>query len=161
MRVSYLMENDVAVVRATDTLDRAAKLLRDRDCGSVVVIDDRRVPLAMVTDRDVCLAALATGRRLADIRVDAAMSPRVHTCRTSDTIEAAEQTMALHQVRRLPVVDETGRLQGLLALDYVAREARREADLLAPPVSCAAVGRTLGDIVRPRLIDEAERSMER
>lgn len=128
--------------------------MRDRDCGSIVVVDEHRRPIAVLTDRDICLAALRTGRPLAAIDVQSAMSKRLFTCRIGDTIEQAEQTMSLHQVRRLPVVDARGQLVGLLALDDIAREACREESWLAPPVSCAAVGRTLGQIVRPHLIED-------
>jgi CBS domain-containing protein len=156
MQVAKLMQRQVATARATDRLDTAAARLRELDCGSVVVVDEHRRPVAMLTDRDICLAALRCEQRLAERTVETAMSKRLFTCRGDDTIAAAEATMSLHQVRRLPVVDAHGRLQGLLALDDIAREACREADLLAPPVSCAAVGRTLGQIARPRLLAGGE-----
>jgi CBS domain-containing protein len=152
MNVSSLMQRDVATVRAGDSLAHAATLLRDRDCGSVVVVDEQRHPVAVLTDRDVCLTALRLGRPLAGVRVETAMSKRLFTCHTEDTVAEAECAMALHQVRRLPVVDAQGKLVGLLALDDIALEACRDVDLLAPPVSCETVGRTLGEICRPRLI---------
>lgn len=154
MNVSMLMQRKVATVRRGDRLDAAAALLRDRDCGCVVVVDENHRPVGIVSDRDVCLAALASGQPLAAIAIADVMSDRPFTCRGDDTIAAAEQTMSLHQVRRLPVVDSKGQLVGLLALDDIAREACREMDLLVPPVSCAAVGRTLGQITRPHLVDD-------
>lgn len=154
MNVMSLMQRNVATVRRGAHLDDAAALLRDRDCGSVVVVDDDRRPVGVVTDRDVCLAAVQAGLPIGALAVADVMSERPFTCRGDDTLAAAEQTMSLHQVRRLPVVDAGGRLVGLLALDDIAAEACREADLLAPPVSCAAVGRTLGQITRPHLVDE-------
>jgi CBS domain-containing protein len=155
MNVSDLMQCGVATVRCTDGLDAAAELMRERACGSVVVTDGNRKPLAMLTDRDVCLALLRTGKSLAALRVADAMSASLHRCRWDDPIAKAEEIMGLHQVRRLPVVDVHGRLVGLLSLDDIAREASREQDLLAPPVSCAAVGRTLGEIARAKLVDAA------
>lgn len=155
MNVSKLMQRDVATVRAQERVAAAATLLRQRDCGCVVVVDDERRPIGVLTDRDVCLAAERSGLPLAALAVADAMSSHPFTCRAEDAIAAAEQSMALHQVRRLPVVDAAGRLLGLLALDDIAREACREEDLLAPPVSCAAVGRTLGQIARPHLLDDS------
>ncbi len=152
MNVHMLMQKSVATVRSEERLHRVASLLRDRDCGSVVVVDGGRRPVGMLTDRDVCLAALRTEKPLAEIPVTKAMSERLFTCRPDASIEEAERTMSLHQVRRLPVLGEQGQLVGLIALDDIAREACREEDLLAPPVSCAAVGRTLGQIARPRLV---------
>jgi CBS domain-containing protein len=155
MRAAELMSRTVATVRTHDTLHHAVSLMRERDCGCVVVIDERSHAIAVLTDRDVSLAALRTGRALGGIEVGDAMSKKLHACRTDDTIAAVEDLMALHQVRRLPVVDAQGRLAGILALDDVAREAIREEDLIAPPVSAAAVGATLGRICRPHLIEEA------
>jgi CBS domain-containing protein len=155
MRAAELMKRTVATVRPHDTLHHAASLMHQRACGCVVVIDDRSHALAVLTDRDISLAALRTGRPLTGIEVGDAMSRRLHSCRADDTIASAEDAMALHQVRRLPVVDAHGRLVGILALDDIAREAIREADLIAPPVSAAAVGATLGRICRPHLIEES------
>ena len=82
------------------------------------------------------------------------MSAKAYSCRAHDSIGEAEQAMGLHQVRRLPAVDENGRLEGILSLDDIAREARSEQGLIAPPVSAEAVGRTLGQIDRPHLIED-------
>lgn len=154
MNVSNLMQRRVATVGPDERLDRVAHLLRDRECGSVVVVDERRRPLAMVTDRDVCLAALRHATALAEIPVSSAMSAKLFTCRSEQDLDDAERAMALHQVRRLPVVDAGGALVGLLALDDIAREASRERELLSPRVSCSSVGKTLGEITRPRVVGE-------
>jgi CBS domain-containing protein len=152
MNVNQLMQRRVETVLSNHGLDQAAARMRDRDCGCVVVIDQAGSPVGVLTDRDICLAALRSGRPIAEMRARDAMSDRLFTCRGEDTVAEAERAMALHQVRRLPVVDAHGRLIGVLALDDVAREACREQDLLAPPVSCAAVGRTLGEIARAKLV---------
>jgi CBS domain-containing protein len=151
-----MMQRNVAAVRPNETLEDVARLLRDRSCGCVIVVDDERKPLGVVTDRDVCLAALRSGEPIDAIRASAAMSSRLITCRIHETIDSAERSMALHQVRRLPVVDSERRLVGILALDDLALEACSEEDWLAPPVSCAAVGRTLGQIARHKLLDLEE-----
>ena len=108
--------------------------------------------LLAASDRPGLAAARLLGGDIAEIAVRAAMSGRLFTCRAEDTVAEAERTMSLHQVRRLPVVDARGALVGLIALDDIAREACREEDLLAPPVSCAAVGRTLGQLARPQTV---------
>lgn len=155
MKARDLMIRAVATVRPHDDLRHAAALMRDRGCGCAVVVDHDEHPIGLLTDRDICFAALQTGEPLAAIGCGASMQRPALVCRAHDSIAAAEDIMSLHQVRRLPVVDGEGRLVGLLALDDIAREAWHEADLLAPPVSAAAVGLTLGRISRPRLIEEA------
>jgi CBS domain-containing protein len=155
MNVVDLMTRDVATVRPADGLDLAAQRMRERDCGCLPVIDEQSRAVAVLTDRDVILAALREAKPLAEISVQAAMSASLFACRAEDSIAEAERLMGLHQVRRLPVFDARGRLAGLLSLDDIAREACREEDLLAPPVSEQAVGRTLGQISRPRLVQKA------
>lgn len=153
MRVRELMTRSVATVRPTDRLHHAARLMRGRGCGCLAVVDDESKVVGVLTDRDVCMAALDAGRPLSEIDVRSAMSPRVFHCRVDETIAEAERVMGLHQVRRLPVLDADGSLQGILSLDDIALEARRSQDLIVPPVSAASVGKTLGEIDRPHLIE--------
>jgi CBS domain-containing protein len=148
-----LMQRSVAAVKPDDSLEHAARMLRDRACGCVVVVDRDRHPVGVVTDRDICLAALRSGEPLDSIPTSAAMSATVWSCRMHDEVEAAERTMARHRVRRLPVVDSDSKLVGILSLDDLALEACREENWTESPISCAAVGRTLGEIARHRLLD--------
>lgn len=157
MKVEELMTRAVATVAPEDGLDRAARWMRELDCGCVPVVDRRSQSLVgIVTDRDACMTALRSDRPLSRLRVDEAMASWVFTCRPGDPIREAERLMGLHQVRRLPVVDGKGRLVGLLSLDDVAREARHECGLIAPTVSAEEVGTTLGQVGRPRLIGGLE-----
>lgn len=151
MKVRDVMLRRVATIGPDEGLDRAARRMSERECGCLPVVDEEYRVLAMLTDRDICMAALRRELPLAALRVREAMSQTLFACRPEDTLEEAERSMGLHQVRRLPVVDGKGRLEGLLPLDALAREARRARDLIVPPVSNEAVGRTLGEIGRPRL----------
>ena len=155
MKVQELMTRDVATVQPHEGLDRAARSMHERDRGFVVVVDECSRVEGVLTDRDICMAALWSDRPLSSLRVARAMSSAVHSCRPDDSIAEAERRMGQHQVRRLPVVDREGCLQGVLSLDDVAREAVREQDLIAPPVSAAEAGKTLGQVSRPHLIEDA------
>src|SRR5262245_43797649 len=106
MRVSDVMSRNVASVRATDSVAQAARLMWECDCGTVPVLDDGERVIAMITDRDICMAALMQDRRPSDIAVSDAMSRALHVCRAADDISMAEQLMRANQIRRLPVVDE-------------------------------------------------------
>ena len=150
MKASDVMQRRAATVRPGDSLAHAATAMRTRDCGSVVVLDPRRAATAMLTDRDICMTALRTGRALADLQVREAMSCKLFTCGPNDELSRVEEIMSLHQVRRLPVVDLAGHLLGVVSLDDIAKVARQQASLIAPAVPASDVGRTLGDIVRPR-----------
>ena len=151
MRVEDLMTRDCAQVRPVESLAHAARQMRLRDCGCVVVVDERSHVMGLLTDRDVCMAALRTDRPLTSLEVRSAMSPLVFGCRRQDTIAEAERQMDRYQLRRLPVLDESGRLEGILSIADIAREARRGEDLIALPVTVREVGQTLGQIGRPTL----------
>ena len=151
MKVQQLMTRATWTCRPADGLDAAARIMRDQSCGSVVVVDEQGKPVAMLTDRDVCLCALRTLRPLQLLRVSDAMSRRLHACGPEDPVADAEATMALRQVRRLPVVDPHGVLIGVLSLDDIARVALRDVDLGDPSVTTDEVGKTLGAVSRWRI----------
>ena len=146
MRVQELMSAEVHTCTPNDTLERAARLMWDHDCGSAVVLDEERKPVGLITDRDVCMAAYTQGRRLSEIRVASAMSPRLFSCRCADSLEKAERIMADRQVRRLPVLDADGRLVGLLSLNDIARDLTRPKGASARTATADGLARTLSSI---------------
>jgi len=153
MRAQDLMVRTVACVHAEDSLARAAGVMRDQACGSVVVVRPGAQVDGMLTDRDICMAALRSNRPLSDLSVAQSMSGHVHTCGPDDDVDHVQDQMSLHQVRRIPVVDSNRRLLGIITLDDIAKAAQAQAHLIAPAVRNASVGKTLGDISRRHLID--------
>lgn len=152
MNAKDVMRRQVAAVRAEDSLARTAALMRDRGCGAVVVVQAAgNRPVAMVTDRDICMAALRTNKPLSDLAVASAMSPALHVAAPDEPVAALASRMGLHQIRRLPVVDAAGALVGIVALDDLAHEVRRQDDPLAPSLPAASVGKALGEVARPHL----------
>lgn len=152
MNAKDVMRRQVATVRPDESLARTAALMRDRGCGAVVVVQaGSGRPLAMVTDRDICMVALRTNKPLSELAVASAMSPALHVAALDDPVAALARRMGLHQIRRLPVVDAAGALVGVVALDDLAQEARRQDDLFAPSLPAAAVGKALGEVARPHL----------
>jgi CBS domain-containing protein len=152
MNAKDVMRRQVAAVRAEDSLARTAALMRDRGCGAVVVVQAAgNRPVAMVTDRDICMAALRTNKPLSDLAVASAMSPALHVAAPDEPVAALASRMGLHQIRRLPVVDAAGALVGIVALDDLAQEARRQDDLRAPSLPAASDGKALGEVARPHL----------
>jgi CBS domain-containing protein len=153
MKVEQLMTRTVKACSPDDTLNRAAQLMWEGDCGCLPVVStdgDGRV-IGVITDRDICMAAYTQGRRLSEIPVASAMAREVIACRPSDGVSQAEALMRDHQVRRLPVVDGAGRLVGILSLNDIAREAQREATGAGrKEVTQADVAETLAQVCRPR-----------
>jgi len=84
-------------------------------------VDGGGALLGMLTDRDICMASFTQNRPLSAIQVESAMSRVMYTCSPMDTILRAMDIMSIRQVRRVPVVNESGRLAGIVALADIAR----------------------------------------
>jgi CBS-domain-containing membrane protein len=96
----------------------------DFDCGSVPVVDPQNKLIGVITDRDICIA-VATRRLLAsDIPVKDVMSGSVVSCRLNEPVKDALRKMRETQIRRLPVLDEDGSLQGILAVNDILLAVR-------------------------------------
>jgi CBS domain-containing protein len=152
MRIEQVMHKDVDSVKPEESLNDAARILWERDCGCLpVVCDDasRRV-VAMLTDRDICMAAYLGGRPLGELPVRGAMSPELYACGPEDSIEEAEALMRRAQVRRLPVVDASGQLVGIVSLSDLARAAEARRGPKQGLRDEAEVGATLAAICAPR-----------
>ena len=135
MNVSEICNPEVVVVYRDMELTNAAKLMRDRHVGSLVVVADRlseRVPVGMLTDRDLTIAVLAKELDPHTVTVGDVMSTDLFTVREGDSVNAALRVMRERGVRRVPVVTHSGALAGILTLD----------DLLD------VVAEQLGDVVR-------------
>lgn len=139
MKVQDVMTKSVATCVLQDSLHAAAQRLWERDCGCLPVVDKDRRPLAMITDRDVCMAAWTSGRPLHELRVADAMSKQLVSCRAQEEVGAAAARMAKHGVRRLPVLDASGVLVGLLSLNDLATAASREPAGRAGAVAAEAL----------------------
>ncbi len=95
-------------------LEKVARMMAERDCGEIPVCQDGRV-VGVVTDRDIVVRTLAKGKDPVGMQAANIMTPEVFTIRTSDNVNRAIELMEAHQVRRLPVVDDEGKLVGILA----------------------------------------------
>lgn len=153
MKVEQLMTREVKVCTEADTLNRAAQLMWDSDCGCIPVISangDGRL-IGVVTDRDIAIAAYTQGKQLWAIPVGTAMAHEVIACHANDGVSQAEALMRDNRVRRLPVIDQNERLVGILSLNDIALEAQREAATgKRAEVTGEAVSETLASICQPR-----------
>ena len=121
MRIQELMTKPAVTCSQDDSLNTAARLMWEHDCGSLPVLGDDGKVVGVLTDRDVCMAAYTQGRPLSAIRAATAMARQVYSCRSNEAIEAAEELMADKHIRRLPVVDAEGHPVGVLSLNDLAR----------------------------------------
>lgn len=110
-----------------DSLNHAARLLWEHDCGVLPVVDQKNRVIGMLTDRDVCMAAYTQGKTLSELPVHVAMAHAVVRCQPGTDVEAALRVMAEAQVHRLPVVDDNDRLVGVLSFTDVLRAVQGKA----------------------------------
>jgi CBS domain-containing protein len=124
MRVKHVMTKDPSCCVPSDAAPRAASIMRDEDAGSVPVIENEQSQkvVGIVTDRDLCMNIVAEGRDPNSVQVEAVMTTTVVTCSANDSVQKATELMKENQIRRVPVVDDTGRLQGIVSMaDVVSR----------------------------------------
>jgi CBS domain-containing protein len=145
MKVEQLMSREPKTCTPAESLNRAAQLMWENDFGCVPVVEKDSKVVAMLTDRDICIAAYTQGATLHAMQVSSAMSREVFVCRLDDDLAAAQKLMGDRRVRRLPVLAANGKLVGIISLNDIARAAQRDGS--AKP----AVADTVAAICAPRL----------
>jgi CBS domain-containing protein len=146
LRVQQLMTQNAVVCHPDHSLSWAAQQMWEKDIGVVVVVDSERRAIAMLTDRDVCMSALTTGRTLSEIPVSQAMSKTLFGVRPDQPVEQAAQVMREQRVRRVPVLDNNGHLLGVLSQNDLVKEAARERESPRKELSATLVNATLAAI---------------
>ncbi|HLK81388.1 MAG TPA: CBS domain-containing protein [Xanthobacteraceae bacterium] len=120
MQVQEIMHPDVQIAHPDMTIRDAARRMRVDNIGALPVGENDRL-IGMVTDRDIVVRVIAEDRPPGDTTVRQVMSEGICYCFEDDDVARAAQVMARHQVRRLPVVDRSKRLVGLVALADLGR----------------------------------------
>jgi CBS domain-containing protein len=144
------MTRKVITCGPDDTLARAAKAMWDGDCGSLPVCDEANHVVGMITDRDICMAAMLEGKALGELPVRVAMAKQVLVCNPDQDTSTVEQAMRETRVRRVPVVNAENTLVGIIGLADLAREAKIERASSDKEVTESEVGDTLAAICEPR-----------
>ncbi|HVW28058.1 MAG TPA: CBS domain-containing protein [Polyangiaceae bacterium] len=148
MNVTKVMTSDVVTCAPSDSLNRAAQIMWENDCGFLPVVEDGCRLVGVVTDRDICMGAYTQGRPLSDIAVDNVMARQIQTCKAEDEIASVERLMRDNKLRRVPVVDESSELLGVVTLGDLARCS--QAGPLQKALGGLAISKTLASICEPR-----------
>ena len=118
MKNSDIMTKDLVYSLPSDMVSDVAKLMKDEDIGPVLIVDDsndgKRL-VGIVTDRDLAIKVVGEGRDPNSTRVEDVMTGSLVTCRADDDVENAMRAMAQNQLRRIPVVDDSGQLVGIIS----------------------------------------------
>ena len=125
MDVREIMTSPVQVLGTEDTLNCAAKLMRDHAVGCLAVVDGAGKLAGILTDRDIALSAYELGEALWRLRVADSMHRPVFSVRADADVGDAARIMREHRVRRLPVVDAAGTPIGMISLDDLAHASRQ------------------------------------
>jgi CBS domain-containing protein len=150
MNVFEVMTRRVFSCRPGDTLAAAAGVMWEHDVGCLPVLGDAGEVVGMITDRDICMAAYTRGARLEDLDVASVMSRGLHACAPDESVAKAEELMRLDRIRRTPVVDDRGRLVGILTLADLAREACHQKRCKHGEALDAEITSTLAAVSEPR-----------
>ena len=135
--VTDVMTRNVRTMTPTDTVAAAAKAMHELNVGVIPVCEGDKL-LGMVTDRDIVVRAVAKGLG-GDTPLSKVMSTDVRTARETDDLDTVLADMASRQIRRLPVLDGSQRLTGIISIGDIAVKGQDEED----------VGQSLADISSP------------
>ncbi|MFZ3007202.1 MAG: CBS domain-containing protein [Phenylobacterium sp.] len=120
MNVSEAMTAQVATAGPTDSVQKVAGIMLNIETGAVPIVENDKV-VGLITDRDIVLQVVAVGGPLSTPASEV-MSTDVQTCREGDNMADAAAQMAHHQIRRLVVVNDAGKLAGILSLGDIATD---------------------------------------
>lgn len=142
MRVRDLM-TQAASCRPDTNLATAAGLMWEKDCGMIPVVTGNGTLTGVITDRDICIALGTRNRLASETTVGDVTSRPPLTCRPEDEVHIALRTMCDGRVRRLPVVNSAGKLQGILSLSDLISRAQHCDGATRPGVSYEDVVNTM------------------
>lgn len=123
IQVASVMQTNVVTCSVGEALSSVGQAMWDNDVGIVVVVDEQRKPISVVTDRDLAMAAYTQGIALGHIGVGICMSKGLVTCSRDAEAAHVAALMREHRVRRIPVVDGEGQLAGIVGLSDLLKAA--------------------------------------
>jgi CBS domain-containing protein len=141
MKVKDVMTPDAKAIWLTESLADAARLMWENDCGVLPIIKDGRKVVGLVTDRDICMGSAMRDTNPSAISVEEVMTGQVYGVKPEDTIDQALQVMQQHRIRRLPVINPEGELEGILSMNDIVLHAKA-------PDSAARGSIDYGDVVK-------------
>jgi CBS domain-containing protein len=128
-RVDDVMVRNVQTIDASMNLTQAAQRMRDANVGVLPVVDAGRLK-GIVTDRDLVIRGMATGTDPSSMRVSDVATHSLIAARTDWALQRAMETMASHQIGRLPVIDEHDRVVGIVTLSSLALRSPQQHETL-------------------------------
>lgn len=139
MNAFELCQRHVVTIRRHEELSTAAWVMRERNVGCLVVVESAGNaggwrPVGLLTDRDIVTHVIARERDPHNVVVEEAMTRHPASVSKDATVEESLRRMRSANVRRVPVVDERGRLAGILALDDIYEHMAQRVPFAATPI---------------------------
>ncbi|HEY5609832.1 MAG TPA: CBS domain-containing protein [Thermoanaerobaculia bacterium] len=127
MRVKEVMTSDPVCCTPETSLRDVARMMVQHDCGEIPIVESMsgRKLAGVITDRDIACRAVAEGKDPASTQASECMSSPVVTANEDDSLDDCCNLMERHQVRRIPVVDASGRCCGIVAQADVAKKSSK------------------------------------
>ena len=149
MQVKEVMTADPVCCISETALQEVAQMMVDHDCGEIPVVEDKvtKLPIGVITDRDIVCRTVARGFNPLDLTVADCMSKRCVTVTPEMSVEECSRIMEENMIRRVPVVDADGSCCGIVALADIALHARRNVaaevikEVSEPTAAAAATGK--------------------
>jgi CBS domain-containing protein len=126
MKVRDVMHEGVEIMAPDTPVTKLAKKMHEKDIGAIPVGSDEKL-VGMVTDRDITVRAVASGKNLAQLTAQDVMTKGVICCRDTDKLRDLLRIMEERQIRRVPVMDENERLVGMVSLGDISQGAPGKA----------------------------------
>ncbi len=129
MKIETIMTKEPTCCSPSDTVQHVAQMMRQRDVGAIPVVSDmvsKRL-VGIITDRDLCISAMAEGKDPRSTPVADYFTKQVITCAPDDALETCEQKMKQHRIRRIPVVDKQNCCVGIVVQADIARVDKPES----------------------------------
>jgi CBS domain-containing protein len=146
MKIEKIMTRPAGFCRTDEDLGRAVEIMWEKDCGMVPVVDEEAKVVGTVTDRDAAVSVFLRNEPPAAIKAGEVIGGGVVTCAAKDDVDKALKLMKKHQIKRLPVVDKKGKLEGIISVTDILLASKGEKSLRKK------VLKTLAAIHRPRAI---------
>ena len=116
MKVKKIMTVEVGHCGLKDSLSQVVSIMRRKDCGVVPIVDLKNVVVGMISDRDACIATVFRNNYASEILAGEVMSKKPISCKRGDDAKQVLKKMRKHRIKRLPVINKTGKLAGIISL---------------------------------------------
>lgn len=122
MQVKDIMTADPACCTPECSLADVAKMMVENDCGEIPIVDGKesRMPIGVITDRDIVCRSIAKGLNPLEMQVEELMTSPIVSISHTASLDECYRLLEDNQIRRIPVIDEAGRCCGIVALADIA-----------------------------------------